>query len=90
MIVGASRNLGNVVLESHGHTLAPGAEAQDEGSEALYESTGGECVQGAEGCTLVNVNSEGSLLSRCGAVLGAGVHEGLDNLTGQDPWRCLC
>ena len=82
-IVGASRNLGHVILESHGHTLAPGAEAQDEGSEALYESTGGECAQGAEGCTLVNVNSEGSLLSRCGAVLGAGVHEGLDNLMGK-------
>ena len=72
-IVGGSHDLGDVVLESTDHMLAPGAEEQDVGSSALYESTGGgECIQGAEECTLINVNGEGSLLSRCGAVLGLG------------------
>ena len=74
-IVGGSRDLGHVVLESYGHTLAaaPGAEKQDAGTHALYESSGaGECGPETANCTLVNVNSEGTLLNRCGAVLGLG------------------
>jgi hypothetical protein len=60
---GASRDLSTVVLESKNHALAPGASGQDDGSDALYEYSGGELQ-------LVNVNNEGSLLNRCGAVLG--------------------
>ena len=72
-IVGASEDLGHIVLESQNHTLAPGAEAQDNGSAALYESAGGgECTLESSNCTLVNVNSEGELLNKCGAVLGLG------------------
>ena len=75
--VGASRNLGQIVLESASHVLAPGAENQDPGSDALYEwAGGGECQGEASGCALVNVDSEGSLLSRCGATLGQGRFSG--------------
>ncbi|HSZ68773.1 MAG TPA: hypothetical protein VK756_00265 [Solirubrobacteraceae bacterium] len=62
-LVGGSRELSEVVLESKSHTLAPGAEKQDEGSTTLYEHSAG-------GLALVNVNSEGALLNRCGAELG--------------------
>jgi hypothetical protein len=68
-MVGASHDLSRVVLESEGHTLAPGAESQDPGSHALYEWASGEL-------TLVNVNSEGSLLNRCGALLGQSILAG--------------
>jgi hypothetical protein len=72
-IVGGSRDLGHVVLESYGHLLAPGAEKQDAGTHALYESSGtGECGPETANCTLLNVNGEGTLLNRCGAVLGLG------------------
>ncbi|HWY17943.1 MAG TPA: hypothetical protein VNY27_04440 [Solirubrobacteraceae bacterium] len=72
-IVGSSRDLSHVVLESTSHTLAPGAEAQDEGTQALYESAGaGECTLESSSCTLLNVDSEGKLLSLCGAQLGLG------------------
>ncbi len=74
-LVGASQNLGHVILESVDHGLAapPGAEAQDPGSHALYEwAGGGECGTEEGNCKLVNANSEGTLLSRCGAVLGQG------------------
>jgi hypothetical protein len=72
-IVGGSRDLGHVVLESYGHVLASGAEKQDAGTHALYESSGaGECGPETANCTLLNVNSEGTLLNRCGAVLGLG------------------
>lgn len=64
-LLGASEDLGNVVVGSHDHTLAPGASAQDPESEALYESHGGEL-------RLANVDSGGALLSSCGAVLGLG------------------
>ncbi len=72
-IVGASHDLSNVVLGSMNHTLAPGAESQDPGSDALYEWAGG--YQSIDGelqpeFKLVNVNSEGALLNRCGALLG--------------------
>ncbi len=78
-IVGASHDLGHVVLESANHTLAPGTEEEglDEGSEALYEwDGGGECTPETSNCTLIDVNSEGSLLSKCGAVLGEGNFQG--------------
>jgi hypothetical protein len=72
-IVGGSRDLGHVVLESLGHALAPGAEKQDAGTHALYETAGaGECGPETANCTLLNVNGEGTLLNRCGAVLGLG------------------
>jgi hypothetical protein len=72
-IVGASHDLDQVVLESKNHALAPGAEEQDKGSNALYESTGaGECTIETTNCTLINVQSNGELVSRCGAVLGLG------------------
>ncbi len=67
-IVGGSRDLSHVVLESLDHTVLPGTsglEQQDTGSRALYESVGGEF-------TLASVNPEGSAF-RCGAVLGQGV-----------------
>jgi hypothetical protein len=60
-IVGASHDLGHVVLESLDHTLAPGAEG-DSGA-ALYEYSG-------SGLNLLNVNSEGAPVSPCGAMLG--------------------
>jgi hypothetical protein len=62
-IVGASHDLSHVVLESQTHTLDPLAEGQDPGSHALYESFEGELK-------LLNVKSNGSLLSPCGAILG--------------------
>jgi hypothetical protein len=72
-LVGGSRDLGHVVLESYGHALTPGAEQQDAGTHALYESSGaGECGPETANCTLLNVDSEGTLLNRCGAVLGFG------------------
>jgi cell division septation protein DedD len=61
--VGASSNLSHVVLESMNHAIAPGDANQDPGSNALYEEVGGKL-------RLVNVNTNGSLTSRCGAVLG--------------------
>jgi hypothetical protein len=66
-MVGASHDLNRIVLESKNHTLAPGDESQDLGSNALYEWAGGEF-------TLVNVDSEGSLLNHCGAMLGQSSH----------------
>jgi hypothetical protein len=69
-MVGGSEDLSRVVLQSEQHSLAPGAEAQDAGSEALYETTGGECAPTSTACKLVNVNDQGEPLSPCGAVLG--------------------
>jgi hypothetical protein len=60
---GSSANLSHIVLESTNHTLAPGDEAQDEESPALYEWVGGHMQ-------LVNVAADGALLSQCGATLG--------------------
>ena len=74
-IVGGSRDLSHVVVESLDHTVlsgAPGLEQQDAGSHALYEWVGGEF-------TLASVNPEGSAF-RCGAVLG----QGLDPTSGRD------
>ncbi len=62
---GASADLSHVVLESKDHELAPGDTGQDEGSPALFEWVAGQM-------RLVNVATDGSLLSPCGAVLGDG------------------
>jgi hypothetical protein len=66
-LVGGSENLSEVLLESPEHWLIPGgvAEGQVAESNALYE-----WVDGA--LQLVNVKSDGSLLSSCGARLGQG------------------
>jgi hypothetical protein len=63
-IVGASGDLGHLVLESRSHTLCPGAEAQDEGSRLLCEYSAGKMQ-------LLSLNPEGEPF-RCGAALGAG------------------
>jgi hypothetical protein len=66
---GASADLSHVVVESKDHKLpleesqAALAESLEKGSNALYEWTGG-------GLRLVDVTTEGSLVSKCGAVLG--------------------
>jgi hypothetical protein len=76
-IVGASSDLGHVILESRDHALCAGAEKQDAGSDVLCEWNGGyETVNGQQqpALKLVNVNSGGSLLGRCGASLGQGGH----------------
>jgi hypothetical protein len=82
-IVGASHDLGRVVLastvEHRGYPLCPVAEQQDLGSLVLCEWTGGyETVNGElqPELNLVNSNSEGELLNPCGATLGAGILEG--------------
>lgn len=73
-IVAASHGLGQVLLESQDHSVCPGAggeaEAQDPGSEEICEWTA------AGGLSLVDVDSEGALLNRCGAVLGEGASSG--------------
>jgi hypothetical protein len=71
-VIGGSEDLSNVILESENHSLAPGAEGQDEGTTALYESTGGaECAPLTSNCKLVDVNGEGKTM-QCGASLGQG------------------
>ncbi len=78
-IAGASHDLGHVVLESQDRGLCAGAESQDPGSRLLCEWSGGyEQVGGATvpALALVNVDSEGALLNRCGAELGHGAEEG--------------
>lgn len=62
-MVGASADLSHVVLEGRNHELAPGDTGQDSESNTLYESSGGQL-------RLVNIASNGSLVSPCGAVLG--------------------
>ncbi len=62
-MVGASSDLSHVILESANHELAPGDTGQDTGTRALYEDIGGQL-------RLVNVNTDGSLVSPCGATLG--------------------
>ena len=61
-IVGASRDLGDVILESPDHTLLSEDETQDEGSQALYEYANG-------GLKLASVEADGSPFP-CGAELG--------------------
>ncbi len=71
-MVGGSEDLSRVVLESENHSLAAGAEGQDEGTDALYETAdGGECGPATSNCALVDVNPEGKPMP-CGATLGQG------------------
>ena len=62
-----------VVLSSLDHAFASAAAGLDPGAPALYESSGsGECSAAAQNCPLIDVKSNGELLSKCGAVLGRG------------------
>ena len=79
MIVGASRDLGHVVLQSEDPGMCPGPEnvgLKVTHGDVLCEWDGGyETLE--DGSTrpemkLVNLNSEGELLSTCGAALGVG------------------
>ena len=72
---GGSTDLGHLVLESKDHKLAPGDSGQEQvpGANALYESAGGApCSPGTSNCKLINVETDGALISPCGAVLGEG------------------
>jgi hypothetical protein len=64
-IVGASQDLSDVVLETKGSSVCPGVVGLDKGSHVLCNYFDGEL-------TLLDVGSNGKLLSRCGAVLGQG------------------
>jgi hypothetical protein len=65
-MVGASADMSHIVLETEQHELAPGDTGQDpEGGYALYEDFNGRL-------RLINVATDGSLISPCGAVLGMG------------------
>jgi hypothetical protein len=61
--VGATPDFSHLLLESEDHTLAPGASGQVAASASLYDWSAGKMQ-------LVNVNSDGSLTSQCGARLG--------------------
>jgi hypothetical protein len=61
--VGMASHASKVLLQSTDHSLAPGASALVEGSQALYEDSGGAL-------RLVNVLDNGELVSPCGAQLG--------------------
>jgi hypothetical protein len=65
-VVGASADLGHVVIATDDRGAAPGDTGQEAG-RALYDWNGGQL-------RLVNVNSDGSLVSLCGASLGLGTH----------------
>lgn len=64
-ITGASADLSHLVLEGTDHQLVPAAEGLDEGSGAVYEWSAGVL-------RLADVNTDGSLVSQCGAILGQG------------------
>jgi hypothetical protein len=69
-LVGGSPDLSKIILESQNHSLAAGAEDQDEGSSALYETAGGgECTLANSNCKLVSIDPEGKTML-CGAGLG--------------------
>jgi hypothetical protein len=65
VLAGGSRDLGRVVLETRSPQLCPTPEAPDTGVHLLCEYTG-------EALAPLDLNDEGQLLSRCGAVLGSG------------------
>jgi hypothetical protein len=71
-MVGGSEDLSRVILQGTDHALAPGAEEQDAGTNAIYETAGGgECAQGTANCSLIDVNDAGKPMP-CGATLGQG------------------
>jgi hypothetical protein len=61
----ATPDFSHIFFTSQDHTLVPAAAGLVEGSDALYELTGGHV-------RLVNLTTGGSLVSACGAVLGEG------------------
>lgn len=76
-LTGASADLSRVVFEGPNHLLAPGDSGQDPHTDALYESAdGAECSSQTSNCKLVNVETDGALVSACGARLGLGVQSG--------------
>jgi hypothetical protein len=62
-LVGASSDFHQVILQTTDHSLVPAASSQVAGSNALYEWVNKEL-------SLVNITSNGSLISACGARLG--------------------
>ncbi len=66
-VVAGSHDLSSVVLESKSSALCPAASNLDPEAELLCEYSGGEL-------RLVDAESKGKLLNRCGAVIGQG-HE---------------
>ena len=72
----------HVVFGSTDHTLLYAKPTgTDEDAYDLYEWTGGdECGSVESDCELVNVTNEGSVIGKCGAVLGAGELFSPDNL----------
>jgi hypothetical protein len=75
-LVGASSDLGHVIIQSKSHNPPLGAASQVPGSRGLYDWSAGHL-------SLVNVQSDGTtLVSACGAILGqesgnlVGVNEG--------------
>ena len=68
LIVGASRDLSDLILESTDHTLASSVKGQDADSHTLYEWTSGKF-------TPVSINPKESPF-QCGAVLGQGIVRG--------------
>jgi hypothetical protein len=80
-IVGASRDLGYIVLESASASACPGAEKLKHG-HLLCEWAGGTLKP-------LNVDSKGSLLSTCGAVLGGGSEGGEHDAVSPDGARAI-
>jgi hypothetical protein len=63
--LGASSDFSNVLFESRDHDLLGTATGTDEQANDLYDLVG-------EQLQLVNVTTEGGLVNKCGATLGAG------------------
>jgi hypothetical protein len=68
-MIGGSADLSHMILASKDHQLAAGDASQDAESNALYEYSAGRL-------SLINVDGEGALLSRCGAILGLNIGAG--------------
>ncbi len=68
LIVGASYDLSDLILESIDHTLASSVKGQDPDSHTLYEWANGKF-------TPVSMNTKGTVF-QCGAVLGQGIVSG--------------
>jgi hypothetical protein len=74
-LIGASLDFSRVFLASTDHGLTGAGTGTDEGAYDLYEWHGGQL-------RLVNVTTNGSLVSACGATLGYGVNTGGDHAHG--------
>ncbi|MGN6372476.1 MAG: hypothetical protein ACTHM1_05740 [Solirubrobacteraceae bacterium] len=71
-VVGASSRVQQVALEGTDPALCPGSESLDPKATALCEWQGSGS-EGAPALELVDANAEGTLMSKCGARIGAGV-----------------